>query len=546
MIFASLDSYCDTGDRIVGRAVANREFLKALMKMDPFSEYHFFLGDSFDRQNFKKYNDYIFRRPDLKEKVRIYYRHQLPHMISVNEYLVFHQSDFITHMAQLASLRSAWSKRPFLITGITHSLSYQRFMSDYSELLLSRDIMVSDAIIGTSMCGIEALKKIFNQLEKKYENLCRRKIGYHGRFDHIPLGVDTEFFIPMDRIKARNKLKLPVKGKILLCLGRFSPASKMDLFPVIRAFKDILKKETTQPVYMVLAGASDGTGYPEALKKLSLELKVKDQIIFLPDFTEKDKPFLYGASDVFISMSDNLQETFGLTVIEAMSCARPVVVSDFSGYRELVSHGNEGFLIPTLWAPVTKQISETAPLSFDSIYHLQTAQSICVDMPSMVQQVLRLIKNPDLSRKMGINGRKKCRSVYDWKSIVNQYLSVWNNLYGFALNTRPNRVKTNNLFLLDYYHAFSHYPSRLLDDTAVVEITEYGKKIYYGKKNISMYDELEDLIEMSMLHKILFLAQRYSSTSELVDKLKKGRKITKENIYYYLMWMTKHGLLNIY
>ena len=57
------------------------------------------------------------------------------------------------------------------------------------------------------------------------------------------------------------------------------------------------------------------------------------------------------AADVFISLVDNIQETFGITPLEAMASGLPVVVSDWDGYRHTVRDGEEGFLIPTLGGP---------------------------------------------------------------------------------------------------------------------------------------------------------------------------------------------------
>ena len=53
------------------------------------------------------------------------------------------------------------------------------------------------------------------------------------------------------------------------------------------------------------------------------------------------------ASDIFVSLADNIQETFGLSVIEAMASSLPLVVSDWNGYKDLVNHGFNGFRIPT-------------------------------------------------------------------------------------------------------------------------------------------------------------------------------------------------------
>ena len=57
---------------------------------------------------------------------------------------------------------------------------------------------------------------------------------------------------------------------------------------------------------------------------------------------------------------DNLQETFGISIIEAMAAGTAAVVaSDFSGYRDLVLHGKTGLLIPSL-APSDYRILDEA------------------------------------------------------------------------------------------------------------------------------------------------------------------------------------------
>ena len=50
---------------------------------------------------------------------------------------------------------------------------------------------------------------------------------------------------------------------------------------------------------------------------------------------------------MFCSLSDNIQETFGIVPIEAMAAGLPVVVSDWDGYKDTVRHGVDGFRIST-------------------------------------------------------------------------------------------------------------------------------------------------------------------------------------------------------
>ncbi len=58
----------------------------------------------------------------------------------------------------------------------------------------------------------------------------------------------------------------------------------------------------------------------------------------------------WAAADVFVSLSDNIQESFGITPVEAMAAGLPCLVSDWDGYRDTVVHGETGFRIPDLVA----------------------------------------------------------------------------------------------------------------------------------------------------------------------------------------------------
>ena len=55
------------------------------------------------------------------------------------------------------------------------------------------------------------------------------------------------------------------------------------------------------------------------------------------------------ACDLVLSLVDNVQETFGLSIAEAMAAGRPVVASNWDGYRDLLRDGIDGFLIPSRW-----------------------------------------------------------------------------------------------------------------------------------------------------------------------------------------------------
>ena len=75
----------------------------------------------------------------------------------------------------------------------------------------------------------------------------------------------------------------------------------------------------------------------------------------------------WSAADVFLSLVDNPQETFGLAPVEAMAAGIPVVVSDWDGYRYTVSDGVEGFRIPTLFL---RSLTKERSLHFSMTFRL--------------------------------------------------------------------------------------------------------------------------------------------------------------------------------
>jgi glycosyltransferase involved in cell wall biosynthesis len=124
---------------------------------------------------------------------------------------------------------------------------------------------------------------------------------------------------------------------------------------------------------------------------------------------------LYDASDVFVSPVDNIQESFGLSIIEAMAHGLPVIASDWSGYRDIVRHGVSGFLIPTYWdGAIVEAVSNLAPM--DAAYGgaAMIAKQTVVDVPQLYRAVCALVTDADLRHRMGAAGRAIAETDYSW------------------------------------------------------------------------------------------------------------------------------------
>jgi len=142
---------------------------------------------------------------------------------------------------------------------------------------------------------------------------------------------------------------------------------------------------------------------------------------------------LWAAADVFLSLVDNIQETFGITPLEAMAAGLPVVASDWDGYRFTIRHGTDGFLIPTLGGPAGPLGSamlqrHTLGAATYQSYVGEVAQHTAVHIGRAAEALSALIRSPDLRRQMGAAGRARVRESFDWPVVAKAYQALLDEL----------------------------------------------------------------------------------------------------------------------
>jgi glycosyltransferase involved in cell wall biosynthesis len=162
---------------------------------------------------------------------------------------------------------------------------------------------------------------------------CAKKSKIFKSFDVevIPNGIDTDLFSPIAKDLAKDILKLPKDRKIILTgSGYIAPWKGYDLFIEALRFLDLKDKlivffgKLTKEIYHAIKGLntqfySFGFIYDDLLLRI-----------------------IYSCADVFVCSS--LQEAFGKTVIEAMSCQTPVIAFDATGPKDIISHKKDGYL----------------------------------------------------------------------------------------------------------------------------------------------------------------------------------------------------------
>src|SRR5262249_51493281 len=149
-------------------------------------------------------------------------------------------------------------------------------------------------------------------------------------------------------------------------------------------------------------------------------------IHLIQNFPHVLKKSIYAASDIFVSPVDNIQESFGLTVLEAMASGLPVVASNWSGYRDLVLERKTGFLIDTsidssAWEVADRLVGCSVPPTTE--YHL--AKRTVVDVDQLVHAIAELAENGDMRGSFGDAAKARIVNEYVWSKLVRRYGEMW-------------------------------------------------------------------------------------------------------------------------
>ena len=162
---------------------------------------------------------------------------------------------------------------------------------------------------------------------------------------------------------------------------------------LIKAFSIVLSKHSDLPLKLLIVG--DGSERKN-LENLVRELGLEGKVCFVGKVDYSKVPYFNNVIDVYSALS--LYDSFGVAIVEAESCGKPVVVSNVGGLPEVVEDGVTGFV-------VERKNAEAA-----------------------AEKLEKLVLDPDLREKMGKAGRERVMKFYDWNENVAQMMKIYNEI----------------------------------------------------------------------------------------------------------------------
>lgn len=183
----------------------------------------------------------------------------------------------------------------------------------------------------------------------KYEGISANRIEviYNGVQPPKTIGVEK-------RATLRQELGFAPDDFVVGTVGRLDPIKNLPMF--LQAFTAARLQHKNLKALLV----GDGPDF-NLLKTLCAKLKVTDHVI-MPGYRQ-DATDLLQCMDLFVLCS--LSEGTSMALLEAMASEIPAVVTDVGGNPELISHGKNGWLIPSDAVNDLSQVIEQAWSSKD-------------------------------------------------------------------------------------------------------------------------------------------------------------------------------------
>jgi glycosyltransferase involved in cell wall biosynthesis len=365
---------------------------------------------------------------------------------------------------QYASFRLARKHPEWPICGVTHTLStiYPR-VSFGSPKLFSYD-----AVICTTPGARRTLQRLMEEHARSEAVVQPRPALPAIRYPVIPLGVDpASAGDPARKRISREELDIAQDAFVLLFFGRLSAINKADFHPLIRTFFEA--PDLPDDSYLMIAGDDTRHHLAEPLRAFAAQFESPRTVSILPDITREKKQALLSAADVFLAISDTVEETFGLTVVEAMMSGLAVIASDWDGYRHLIRSGEDGLLAPTYMFGDGMELSALGAL-FPCAYHFP--QRVCLDLDSLAEMLRTLAHDPDLRGRLGAAARKRALEEFAWPTLVGRYEALWREQLAEGAASRHAAEEFRYPAVYDYGAVFDHYFTRPIGLADRVSIRE--------------------------------------------------------------------------
>ncbi len=553
-IYYHPEAYTTSGPKLMGRNAAGESFLKGYLKHSQASEFWVQVQKPEHGQHFAQ-TVKAMGRPQAVKAVEAANLSAL-HKVGT----VYYPGPGIGEHAQHRAMAGAGFNNPhtaWSLCGITHTTSSAGAMDALAELITA-PVQSWDAVICTST----AVKDNVQRLLQAQVNYLQERLGVSKLvlplLPVIPLGIHTQDFVYSQdqKAKARQSLGADANTLVVLFMGRLSFHAKAHPLAMYQALQTAAQQvaQTGQKIMLVECGWHANDFIQKAYQDAAQLACPSVQVRTLDGRLAEHRQTAWAGADVFCSLSDNIQETFGIVPIEAMAAGLPVVVSDWDGYKDTVRHGTDGFRIATCMpdAGLGGDLALRHALQVDTydMYCGHTCSMVSVDIEATAQAFVQLAQSAELRQRMGQAGKERAQSVYDWSVIIAQYEDLWQQQtqLRLAAQSKAQQAQLAQAWpaRLDPFQAFAAYPSSVLKPTTQLALVDASADLAMARvnqyKGLAMVNFAKWVLPSdSEIAAVLQLAESGPCTAQaLVQGVAADRQAF---VFRALVWLMKLGVL---
>ena len=263
----------------------------------------------------------------------------------------------------LIDIHGDWEKTPFLYRG--------KDPSDFGSDFIKR---IGHFVLNNG----DAIRVVNRVLCEKAASMTRKPIYV------LPIYLDTDFFLK----EPLSSEQEPTQKKLILFAGGLYYLKGIQY--LIQAMSMIV--EQRNDIELVIAGKGP---YRKELQLLTRKYNLQDSVRFVGHVSKRFLKNLFYSSSVVVLPS--LSEGLPRVIIEAMACARAVIATDVGGIRELIKEGENGLLVPP------------------------------ADSAALQSKIVFLLTHPEISQKLGENGRNFVIRNFNGKNLLKGYVELYKN-----------------------------------------------------------------------------------------------------------------------
>jgi glycosyltransferase involved in cell wall biosynthesis len=211
-------------------------------------------------------------------------------------------------------------------------------------------------------------------------------LGYPDeRIVLFPWGVDLQHFQPSAEDEFRQRLGWQ-KEFVILSLRTWEPLYGVDL--LVRAFCRAARQEPRLRLALLGEGSQAGV-----IRQMILRNQLDDRVHFGGQVRNDQLPRYYHAADLYVSASHS--DGSSVSLMEALACGKPALVSDIPGNREWIIPGKQGWLFPD------------------------------GDEAALAEGMLQAVRQRSKLKEMGAAARRLAEERADWKINFNKLLEAY-------------------------------------------------------------------------------------------------------------------------